>query len=72
MENRTPTPEELAQAAKEVRLEILRRVEAVEDEIGLIQDAIDSATSVYDYTEEESDELFRILKKLDNYFEFES
>ena len=72
MENRTPTPEELAQAAKEVRLEILRRVEAVEDEIGLLQDAIDSATSVYDYTEEESDELFRILKKLDNYFEFES
>lgn len=64
------TPEELAQAAEEVRLEILSRVEAVEDEIGLLEDAIDSALSAYDYSDEEAEELGKILQKLDHYFEF--
>lgn len=64
------TPEELAQAAEEVRLEILSRVEAIEDEIGLLEDAIDSALSVYDYSDEEAEELGKILQKLDHYFEF--
>lgn len=64
------TPEELAQAAEEVRLEILSRVEAIEDEIGLLEDAIDSALSVYDYSDEEAEELGKILQKLDHYFDF--
>ena len=69
--DRVRTPEELAKEAQEVKQEILSRIEAVEDEIGLLEDAIDSALCVYDYTDEESDELCRLLNKLDNYFKFE-